>query len=536
MSLVITEPIKTINGLLTKALAADTQLLYIIQRVDDAIISVLAGPSRVVVFGNLTANYSTGDRVSIGLDNRTDGGIYTVSSVVFNSPNTEIGSDLPDGSDDTGQINNLSTIENYRISIDIRDEADTFSILGTSFIYIPKQSGLLDLDISEIVSFYMRSVGLFSFSYFLRVTEVWEGSFESPIDTTILQAVLAQKQLLSVGGANMWENLLREYAEDETFSAIADVSGCRLAMNPTFTDSTNLYRIGEFIDVKFSGVLYTDGKYLVIAVSYISDITRVTIDLAFNGTDSGDVNTLEIPQLLTKFTTPLNWRGWNRTVSILVDSEFVNRNPNDILSVNNTNANVNKVLGASNGTSLTVNNPALNVYIAPVNKSDDFYNRVVCSTGGGTNKISQELFYRMENECNSAIMLDWINGLGGIDQWLFEVQQSVTLENDEGIVVERPITTDIEFINRTKRRFANTFRQQLTLKAEHLTLDQLLAIQEIKKTESLRVYLSKDGVQFIDAIVVNDFSSPYSTKDRHHKFTVIIELPDGFIFENGKLY
>ena len=144
MALVINEPIKTVNGLLTKALAANTQLLYTIQ--------------------------------------------------------TDI---------------DVTSVLNYRIELEIRDEADTFSLFDNIFVYVPNQAGLLDLDVGSIVTNYMKEAGLFSFEYFLRVVEVWEESLSEPsTNTTVLQAILASKQLLSVGGANMWENLLREGGEE----------------------------------------------------------------------------------------------------------------------------------------------------------------------------------------------------------------------------------------------------------------------------------------------------------------------------------
>ena len=74
------------------------------------------------------------------------------------------------------------------------------------------------------------------------------------------------------------------------------------------------------------------------------------------------------------------------------------------------------------------------------------------------------------------------------------------------------------------------------MEANHLTLDQLNALEEIKETESLRVYLSKDGVNFIDAVVVNDFSTRHKTKDLLHRFSVTIELPDDFDFFKARLY
>ena len=543
MALTITEPIKTVNGLLTKALAADTQLLYTMQRKDNDI-SISTGPGNFFIIPGVdaTSSYSGGDSVYLGLDTREDSGIYTLVSVSFSSPDTllEVAS-FADTGNDTGYINNRTTRENYRVNLEIRDEADTLSILDTPFTYIPNQAGLLDLDVSAIVSFYMRDIAVFSFSYFMRITEVWQGSSESSVDTTVLQALLAQKQLLSVGGANMWENLLR-VKQEANFSSINDNGGLvQLVLGAGAGDVTGAYSSGNFVDVIFNGGGYTDGVYVITASEFPAANTLVTIDTPFIVTTDGMT---EIPnstgKFLTKFKNPLLWVGWNRLIAYLVDSELFNRiggggehrfSSNDV-DINKNNVTGNRIISIDND---PVRVQLVSIFPDNVSPNAEFIEIDISNTSN-TAKFTETIYYKIQSEYTSPIMLDWLNGIGGVDQWLFEVQQSATLENDEGIVVEAPVTTDIENIVRTKRRFANTFRQQLTLKAENLTIDQLLALQEIKKTESLRVYLSKDGAKFIDGIVVNDFSSPYSTKDNTHKFTVIIELPDGFIFENGKVY
>ncbi|GAG26691.1 unnamed protein product, partial [marine sediment metagenome] len=95
---------------------------------------------------------------------------------------------------------------------------------------------------------------------------------------------------------------------------------------------------------------------------------------------------------------------------------------------------------------------------------------------------------------------------------------------------------DIEFITRTKQRFPGASVQRITCKAEQLTRDQLVALQEIKQTNSLRVYLSKDGTNFIDAVIVNIFSTAMQSENNLHEFSVEIEFPDDFDFYAGKLY
>ena len=100
---------------------------------------------------------------------------------------------------------------NYHIEVNILDSTLT-AINSSPLKYVPNQVGLLTVDFASAIGGFMSDPkeGLFSFLYSLEVLEVWGGSSESPVTTTELQAVLAKKQLLQTGGANMWEFLLRE--------------------------------------------------------------------------------------------------------------------------------------------------------------------------------------------------------------------------------------------------------------------------------------------------------------------------------------
>ena len=133
-------------------------------------------------------------------------------------------------------------------------------------------------------------------------------------------------------------------------------------------------------------------------------------------------------------------------------------------------------------------------------------------------------------------MLDWINTVGGIEQHLFTISQTVDVRVDEGNMVETPVLQDYEDVVRTKRRYKAETVQRMTLTAEKLTFNQFLALREIKDTDSLRVYLNKDGSRFIDAVVVNNFQDSVVTNNDLHTFIVQIEFPDDFDFYKAKEY
>ena len=133
-------------------------------------------------------------------------------------------------------------------------------------------------------------------------------------------------------------------------------------------------------------------------------------------------------------------------------------------------------------------------------------------------------------------MLDWINSDSGVDQYLFTITQRIEIESGAGVQVDTPIDVDYQDVQRTKRRFRGPVVQRMTLFADNLTESDLFALRQLKDTDSLRVYLSKDGTKFIDAVVIDDFTTEYATRDRLHSFSVTIEFPDNYNFETAKLY
>ncbi|MFV2015599.1 MAG: hypothetical protein ACC656_09245, partial [Candidatus Heimdallarchaeota archaeon] len=90
-------------------------------------------------------------------------------------------------------------------------------------------------------------------------------------------------------------------------------------------------------------------------------------------------------------------------------------------------------------------------------------------------------------------------------------------------IFEIPIIEDIQNVSRTKQRFPGPTIQRLTLVAEQLLRDQVDALFELKETQSLRVYLRKNGARWVDAIVVDSFETVYDTENRLFTFTVVIE-------------
>ena len=97
-------------------------------------------------------------------------------------------------------------------------------------------------------------------------------------------------------------------------------------------------------------------------------------------------------------------------------------------------------------------------------------------------------------------MLEWINSLGGIDRWLFEIRQDVIIEYEAADQYESYFFDLLETDRSLQKREADFFHQW-TLYAENLELQELQAITEIKG--SPQVYAVQQSGERIGVVSVS---------------------------------
>jgi hypothetical protein len=117
--------------------------------------------------------------------------------------------------------------------------------------------------------------------------------------------------------------------------------------------------------------------------------------------------------------------------------------------------------------------------------------------GGGEEAISETLSIEINNECsNESICLQWVNYLGGVDQWLF------TAQKDHGIdIKESGETKENIFPNWPKSygEFATTITKKThidasefkVVRSQYLTEDQAEAIKYIKTSPVVQIVNSR---------------------------------------------
>lgn len=158
---------------------------------------------------------------------------------------------------------------------------------------------------------------------------------------------------------------------------------------------------------------------------------------------------------------------------------------------------------------------------------------VISST---TTPLSEYKYLKIYPECKQPIMLEWLNSNGARDQWLFEKEQTVSMQAAEGYKYNQAITSDIETLTKTKGRNAGTDTQFITLKAAQLSINEIEGLHDIKRSNDVRLWLNKFGTEYISVIVSQSYSTEYTTGKNNYEFTVIVEMPDNFDFFKAKSY
>ncbi len=152
--------------------------------------------------------------------------------------------------------------------------------------------------------------------------------------------------------------------------------------------------------------------------------------------------------------------------------------------------------------------------------------------------ISETMLFRVSlaAECPNPIMLEWINEDGAYEQFMFSYNQAISNEAEQGIIYETPVVDELENTTQTINRTTSENIQSMTLQAEHLTLDQMNALHDIKRSDSVRVWLKKDGSKFVYVIVDGGYKTTYESRHRLSNFFLNIRFPDGFNFFEIKEY
>jgi hypothetical protein len=151
--------------------------------------------------------------------------------------------------------------------------------------------------------------------------------------------------------------------------------------------------------------------------------------------------------------------------------------------------------------------------------------------------------FEVQPDCDNAIMIQWVNALGGYEQYLFEYNQDVEDIAQVGETIIPPIEENIKDVNNAIGRIAEKTTQLITCYADHLTLNEIRTLHYLKKSEEVWVFTNKKPTDLetldphrIKVVIEDIYATQYSTRSNLHLFTVKIRFPDNYDFFEAKLY
>jgi hypothetical protein len=235
-------------------------------------------------------------------------------------------------------------------------------------------------------------------------------------------------------------------------------------------------------------------------------------------------------QWMTIFQEPKLWNGWDKTLYA------INMDIAASVDVIQNSLDINKAfLAANDTTQILAGAPAIDGWpLSYPATANAYYIEVGFELTGSD--ITEKKIIKLEPECREPIMIEWLNSLGVVENWLFQIEQAVINTSEQGLMWETPIADDISTVQTTKQRFSEKDTQFITVKAAHLNQNELQGLHDIKRSEAVRVWLLKDGSEWVSVRVSAGYETTFTTGKNNYEFSLSIEFPDNFDFFKAKKY
>jgi hypothetical protein len=218
------------------------------------------------------------------------------------------------------------------------------------------------------------------------------------------------------------------------------------------------------------------------------------------------------PFFLTKFVSPVMWRGWPCLISLINTVDTYLSYLSDATTTTTPAVQPDRVL------TFDLNNLIVDQTVS--SKDIAFY-----FDNPGSIRYSELMTAQIRDACDNPIMLIGRNSLGGALPWMFDISQEFTFTYDDGVK-----------------------RKRLSLIAENLTLNEWEALQDfvtlgevynnpiVEFSSSVIKTQSRIGSQAyaVDkygnktGVIVIPNSNTTNTRQERHVFTLEIEYPETF--------
>ena len=232
------------------------------------------------------------------------------------------------------------------------------------------------------------------------------------------------------------------------------------------------------------------------------------------------------------------WENWSKKVYFFLDDDYTTDVGNNF-RFDVTAADINKTLGAALQATEVID-------VSIATNQDLIYNRYIPIQGTvgqhvvtrGTHSATDDdtvmipQFHEIYRECRNPIMLEWPNVDGGLDQWLFTVNQTLTIDGEGGEDWEKPVISDLEVEGTPYNPLigVTTVRQseRVLCTAENLTKEQIRRLADIKTAPFVNLWLDKGGNSLLAVKIFGNRSSSLQTDQRTGTFSVEFEMPEDF--------
>lgn len=419
------------------------------------------------IVGDQTLLISNGDVLFIGSDTSYNVNGTVASVPAFGGGNTTFDTsltfvDVPAG----GYINNLTTHTNYRVEIQVWNDGVTEQLINETFEYVPRQSGVLFTDLSDLMLFILRSNDLLSKHIAIKWRELWNE------DTSDVFNVATSAQIV---------NGVKPQAINGTFLSVDQIF-------LEFVGSVNL------------------GRWLTM----------------FPSTDG-----------LTGQASKLLFKGWANFMYYIVDEEFNTRTGGDPETEEYSEALDTGAVVLLTGPTVVATTVNVIEHEITNNNNAAWGIQLQIKEDTGNTEVYESYTLQNAEPISNPIMVQWLNSLGGRDQWLFQYNQEVK-ESIMGEVTsfsshqeqwENQPTRSITSVNAEKR-------QSIMLEAVGLDTPQFLAMKDIFISDDINVWLKKDASKK-KGVIIDPKRMSYETKDSLYNLSIVIEFEPGYdLFRN----
>lgn len=140
------------------------------------------------------------------------------------------------------------------------------------------------------------------------------------------------------------------------------------------------------------------------------------------------------------------------------------------------------------------------------------------------NDLTQTITIKIGTACRNPFLVRWVNTLGGLDQFLFQISQVYNLDTEEmgraGIYVE-----DVASVDGTAKVLGVNARPRVSVIAEGITTNEAQAMQDLRYSPHIH-YWNTELEKWIRLIATPGSFISYDTKNLTQNFACEFELPE----------